>query len=311
MAAERGWCVGSMRAVAVFQLPSGAVVELCPGDLIGRLASAALRVDNARVSEAHALVSLRGKHLKLLALRGVLAVDGRRVSDVTLVPGLRVELARGFALQVIEVEVPSEVLAVCLPGLPPQQLVAAVYSLVTRPVPGLVPVFDEAAPAHLWSTGEHWRLQVGDGESVMLTPGLRVEVDGVPIEAEAVPVQSVALSDTRQAGKLHKPIRLVAQFDTVHIHREGEPTVSLGGLGARIVSELVAIDGPVDWEVVAQQIWREEPDRTTLRHKWDVSVSRLRRKLREGGLRPDLLHADGSGKFEILRMDDDVVEDRT
>jgi hypothetical protein len=299
-----------MRAVALFLLPSGATIELCPGDLIGRLASAALRVDNGRVSEAHALVSLRGKHLKLLALRGVLAVEGRRVSEVTLVPGVRVELARGFALEVLDVAVPGEVLAVCLPGLPPQQLLAPVYSVVTTPRPGLLPTFEADAPAHLWSTGEDWRLQVGEAPSQLVVAGLRVEVDGVPVEVVSVPVQSVALSDTRQAGKLHKPIHLVAQFDTVHIHREGEPTVSLGGLSARIISELVAMDGPVDWEVVAQQIWRDEPDRNTLRHKWDVSLSRLRRKLREGGLRPDLVHADGSGKFEILRLEDDVVEDR-
>ena len=34
-----------------------------------------LHVDDARVSEAHALVSLRGRELQLLALRGRFAVD--------------------------------------------------------------------------------------------------------------------------------------------------------------------------------------------------------------------------------------------
>ena len=39
------------------------------GDLIGRLPSAALVVDDPRVSEAHAIVSLRRAALHLLALR--------------------------------------------------------------------------------------------------------------------------------------------------------------------------------------------------------------------------------------------------
>ncbi len=64
-----------MRAFVRFQLPDGTQRDLYPGDIIGRLWSAALHVDDARVSEAHALVSLRGRELQLLALRGRFAVD--------------------------------------------------------------------------------------------------------------------------------------------------------------------------------------------------------------------------------------------
>ena len=58
----------------------GAVHELAAGDLIGRLPSSRLRFGDARVSEAHALVSLRGSELKLLGLRE--RPDRRR--DLTL-----------------------------------------------------------------------------------------------------------------------------------------------------------------------------------------------------------------------------------
>ena len=38
--------------------------------------SAALHLDDPRVSEAHAMVSIRGSELKLLALRGRFQIDG-------------------------------------------------------------------------------------------------------------------------------------------------------------------------------------------------------------------------------------------
>lgn len=44
-------------------------VDRAPGDLIGRLPGAALQIADPRVSEAHAMVSLRAGELVLLALR--------------------------------------------------------------------------------------------------------------------------------------------------------------------------------------------------------------------------------------------------
>lgn len=300
-----------MRASVQLILPDGSQTELCPGDLIGRLWSAALRVDNARVSEAHALISLRGQELKMLALRGVLAVGSKRVSEVALEPGLTIELARDYALRVGEVVLPTEVFAVELPGLPPQQLGAAVYSVVASPRPGIVRGNVKEAVASLWSTGEGWRLQVGTEPSVELVADSEWTIEDFTLRALLQPLHVASLSDTRMVGRLHKPLRIVAAFESVHIHRRGEPTLTLGGLSARIMSELVAIDGPVGWEAVAEEIWRGEADRHTLRHKWDVNVSRLRAKLRAAGIRPDLVRADGSGTFELLLLSEDEVEDRT
>ena len=64
-----------MRAFVRFRLPEGNSVELGHGDLIGRLWSAALPIADARISEADAMVSLRGQELKLLALRGRFALN--------------------------------------------------------------------------------------------------------------------------------------------------------------------------------------------------------------------------------------------
>ncbi|MEL6348923.1 MAG: FHA domain-containing protein, partial [Myxococcota bacterium] len=75
-----------------FKLTDGRTVDLGPGDIIGRLAGAALRLNEAHISEAHALVSLRGDQLMLLALRGVLSVNGRPCASVVLQPGVVVHL---------------------------------------------------------------------------------------------------------------------------------------------------------------------------------------------------------------------------
>ena len=54
--------------------PDGEEHALIPGDLIGRMHTAALHLDDGRVSEAHAMVSLRDGSLRLLSLRGGFSV---------------------------------------------------------------------------------------------------------------------------------------------------------------------------------------------------------------------------------------------
>ena len=115
---------------------------------------------------------------------------------------------------------------------------------------------------------------------------------------------------TRLDGALHPPLRIVARFDTVHIHVEGRPVVTFDGLHARILSELVAVGGPASWDVIAGEVWKEDADdRLQLRRRWDVSLARLRRKLREARVRPDLVRAGGTGQVELLLYEHDSVED--
>ena len=52
-----------MRASVRLRLPDGTIETLYAGDLIGRTWAAALRLDDPDVSEAHAMVSLRGERL--------------------------------------------------------------------------------------------------------------------------------------------------------------------------------------------------------------------------------------------------------
>ncbi len=250
------------RAYARISLPSGETADLCPGDLIGRLWSAALRLDDERISEVHAMVSLRGGQLKLLALRGMLAADGRRTADVVLRPGQEVALSDEMGLAGEAVEVPDRVLAlgglglggaVWARGAAEQAalarlqaraaelgLTASVYSLVADPSWVLMPRYRPGALAYIWTTGAAWHARVGQGGPTVLEAGGRLEIDGRSLEVVAVDLAQAGTGDTRWRGRLHPPVRIVNRYDTVEVHQPGRPALSLSGLSARILSELLA-----------------------------------------------------------------------
>lgn len=282
--------------------------ELGHGDLIGRLWSAALCIDDARVSEAHALVSLRGGTLKLLALRGMFAVDEAPVKELDLEPGQTIRLATDLAIEVVEVILPDAVLALSAPGLP-RCVLPAVASIQASPSPCIYPRYKGDADAWIWSTGREWRLRVPNRESQPLSAGDQFEVRGIVFRVVSMSLTSSDVGPTR-LGDIHGPMHLIAQFETVQIHRPDEPVFVLGGLPARVLSELVALGGPASWEVVAREVWPEVRDRASLRRRWDINLARLRSKLRDVRIRADLIRADGRGNVEITLHPNDRVEDR-
>ena len=299
-----------MGPLVTFSTPDGRRVSLGHGELIGRLASASLHVDDARVSEAHAMVSLRGGELKLLALRGRFALDGKPRNELVLAPGQSIELARGLALVVDEVLLPQRVLAIQGPGLARQTL-TGVCSLVAGTHPRLVPRYQGEALAWFWSTGEGWRLRLANGEVRDLQAGESLDLRGNTYEIVELELERAGNARTRAVGAVTVPLTIVAYFDTVHLLREGHPSFALVGRQARLISELVACGAPVSWLPVARQLWPDESDQHALRRRWDVTLSRLRGKLKQAGLRSDLVNADGKGNFELLLYDGDKVDDKT
>jgi hypothetical protein len=292
-----------MLSLAEIRAPSGEVLALGHGALIGRLWSAELHVNDARVSEAHAMVSLRGRDVRLLALRGRFQVDGRWLSDVVLAAGMVIGLAKGLELEVVAVHVPEVVLAVEADAVA-RQVLTGVTSLFGGAQPRLVSGWDAAADDHVWPTGAAWMrgggVAVGDGDGW--------EVAGVRFRA--VELRAEGARPTVMDPDYARPITLTARYDTVHLARAGEPVVVLSGIIARVISDLATARTAMFWEELARQCWRDS-DRDVLRHRWDMQLRRLRLKLASHGLRTDLLRADGSGLIELVLGPGDVVVDET
>lgn len=299
-----------MRAAVSFRLPDGTIAELGAGDLIGRMGGASLVLDDPRISEAHAIVSLRRGEIYLLALRRLLGLRGKPVTEVPLSPGVAVDLAEGLTITVDSIAAPPRVWALRAreSGIRPLTQVA---SVVAGPPLRLVGRFVPGAAAHLWSMGvDEWRLRIGEGATRSLVLGDRFVVAGREFEVCAVDLGE-ASQETTLGGGLTSPLRLIAHYDGVEIHRANRPVVIIGGVGARLLSELVAIGGPVAWEVVARELWRDEANLAELRHRWDVALGRLRARLRKEGVRDDLLRSDGAGQLQLVLNDGDHVDDRT
>lgn len=289
------------------KLPSGQRTCVPAGGIIGRMAGAALSLRDARVSEAHALVSLRGSELRLLALRRWFEVDGERSSEVALRPGQRIGLAPGCVLEVTDVCVADEVLAIGGLGPEPVPLEASVYSLVERGALALVAGFEESALGHVWSTGSGWALQLAGEPAVDLRPGLTFEAAGASLYVTTAPVPSS--HTTIQGDHYDAPLQIVLRHDTVHLHREGRPSAVINGVPARILSEVALLRTPVPWEVAAAEVYRGETDRRVLRQNWDRNLRTLRARLREQGVRADLVRPDGKGNVELFLLPGDTVVD--
>lgn len=298
-----------MLATVTLRHPDGTLHRLHHGDIIGRLWSAALHIDDGNVSEAHALVSLRGSELRLLALRGLFAVDGKPLKELTLRPGQRVAITRSLVVEVVDVALPSSVLALCGPGLVARPL-DGVCSLVADPRLRIAPKNTPGALAVFWFTGEGWRVRVGEAVA-HLEPGWGLDTPHGRVEAISLPLSQGGMRSTIDAGRLIGSLVLECHYDTVHIHRSGLPSLTLSGQPAIVISELAGIPAPVAWDGISRIIWPDESDRYALRRRWDVLMARIRRKLRASGVREDLVKPDGSGNFCLLMRPGDRIEDHS
>lgn len=293
-----------MRALAWFRWGDDQRAALAHGDLIGRLPTAALSFDDARISEAHAMVSLRGGDLHLLALRGRFRVRGQVRASVVLTEGLVIDLTDDLALTVERVELPDTLLGIQGPGLPTQPLPGTV-SIDIAPAPTLRPGAHPDADAILWQFDEVWRIRPRGGSLRTLRAGDRVDIGGWPLEVVEVPLRDAGSVRTR--ADFAAPLHLSACVDTVTLTvGEGAPVV-LGGLPGRMLAELLAIGGPTTWQAVARELWRDSPE-PLLRKRWDVSLSRLRQRLRDLGARDDLVAADGAGHVGVVLRTGDTVK---
>lgn len=295
----------------------GSRVTVHPGHVIGRLAHAGVVIADPRVSEAHALVSLRCRSLRLLALRGALTVRGCDVDAVTLEPGVQVELADGLSLTVEKVTLPTHGLVLC--GIAPGSVAlgASTYSLLLAEGPGprslrVVAGFVSDAAGHLWYSASRMWIRPRDQDAEPLEIGGRWTIEGCTLEVVRMPLDGTHETRIEPGGPIEQTsLVLVARYVTAHVYR-GSGTSVITGKPANLVSELVRFGGkPVPWMLVSRQIWGEGSDRESLRRNFDTTLARLRRQLRELAIREDLVGLDGAGNVELVLYPGDRMVDES
>lgn len=291
--------------VVSLRTDDGETHSLIHGDVIGRLWSAALHVNDGRVSECHAMVSNRGAEMQLLALRGRFRIGGEVAREAVLAVGQRIELAPGVGLDVVEVRTPEFALAVEAPGLT-GRVVAGVVSLFGSP-PRLVPGWSPKAQSRLWPTGDGW-MRNGEEGPLPVSDGSTWEVQGTPFTARMLYTGGVQPTED---NLLTHRLKLVNRYDAVHIHQlPAGNTLVLSGLSARLVSELALVGQPLEWHALAAELWGPHP-KHLLRKRWDMQISRLRRKFRAGGVRTNLVSPDGRGLVQLVLGPQDELVDET
>lgn len=250
-------------------------------------------------------MSLRGRELRMLALRGTLSVNGQREDEVVLTAGQQLVLNDAVVLEVVAVVLPPSVLALRLPH-ETRELWAESYALVATPALDLVVGHRKDALASLWSTAEGWSIQVGDAAPERMIAGRSWRIANQELTALSLDLHEAGAASTALG---RGALTIVARHTSVHLLRPRREPVLLDGLPARILSEVAIMGRPVAWSVVAREIWPDERDERLLRLLWDRTLWRLRVRLREQGVREDLVRTDGRGNVEILLLPGDVVRD--
>jgi hypothetical protein len=297
------------RATVTLRTADGRDHVLGHGDLIGRLWSAALQLPSPDISEAHALVSLRGGKLHLLALRGIFAVRGRPAKDLVLAEGQRIALSRELSIDVVGVTLPDWTAGLEGDGLVRQPL-AGVSSLLLRPQPSISPGVHPNADAVFFMVDDHWQVRTAD-QTGPLGEGWEIGPPGARVRAVTISLENAGQRPTTALGQLTPAMRVETHYDTVYIHRDGFAPVTLTGHAARILTELGVAETPLPWASLAAQLWKDDVHRDQLRRRFDAVLARTRRRLRDEGLPPELLSSDGSGNIGMVLRASDRLDDRS
>lgn len=311
--------MSDMRSTVRVSLESGLERELEPGDLIGRAANCALRIDDTRISEAHAMITRRREGLVLLALRGRVAVDGKPRTRVALAPGVRVVLAGSHPLTVVALECPPVRPAIVRgPGAPDGSapssdhttLLGRVITLYADPDAAPTTWFDPDGDARVLGGKRGPRLRVPGAPDRPLHEGDELRLGASRFRFVHLQRAAPEPAATNDRGHLDVTLRIVVRFDTVLITTGAGRSVTLDGISARMLSELAEVKAPIAWTELARHLWNTPADSAT-RHRWDQLMLRVRQKLREAGVRSDLIRANRNGLVELVLGPDDKLQVRT
>jgi hypothetical protein len=295
-----------LRAYASFLVrQTERLIDLGPGDFIGRSPLATLCVDDPRASEAHAMLSLRGRELMLLSLRGRFRVDGKVVPELALRPEVSIEIVPGYVLDCLDVVLPSVVLAVEVPGLPPFVL-GGTTSLWVDPA-RISRGFDASADAVFWALGSEWRV-TASGNVREVEAGIPLEIAGVTVQCIAMNLGRAAFPRTQKEPR--GPTTWIACGHGVRLSSANGPDVVIGGIPGRLLDTLLRIAPTMHWRNVADHVWPADASIDhSLRKRFDVALGRLRDKLAPH-VGDDVVTLDGSGMvvFNLPTADDIAVQ---
>lgn len=293
------------RAMAVFQVgdQEESLHMLGAGEQIGRSELAALCLDDPRISEAHAMVSLRGKGLKLLALRGRFRVGAEEHREITLESGLDVELAPGLFVTCVEVILPERVLAIEFGALP-RLIPLGTTTFYTHPRPRIKHGYDPDGEAILWALGEHWRVQVMEtGEVLALDAEHAIALGTTELRTCYVSLEEMAYSKTRTS--LREVKRIEVSGDRVKVWRQSSPgklPVLISGVPGRICAAVIKHEHAASVQEIIDAVWPGDASlEHTLRKRFDTGLKRLRVRLEQLGFGADVLELDGAGTL-ILKI---------
>ncbi|PZR14991.1 MAG: hypothetical protein DI536_09445 [Archangium gephyra] len=298
-----------MPTSVVLRLPDDTLVTASPGAIIGRAFSAEVSIQDGRVSEAHALLSLRDGALVLLALRGRLRVDGADVPRVTLREGQTLELARSVSLRVEAVRLPSRVLAVEGEGVPTQVL-SGVVSVCVAPKLHLVSGVVPDAAALIFSDGLAWFLREGSEAPRRVRADEAHEVAGHALRFVERTLGQAGVPETAP-GAPASVLKLSCHDDVAHVWPAAatEP-VMVSGQAAQLLRVLLDAGAPLRWEALATKLWPRDEVDEVVRHRLDVLLGKLRRRLEAGGVRRDLVTAHRNGSIELVLYPGDQAHAR-
>ncbi|MBX2801857.1 MAG: hypothetical protein KTR31_29530 [Myxococcales bacterium] len=284
----------------VFVLPDERRVRMLPGDVLGRGRRSDVVVQDPRVSEAHAMVSLRRGGLWWLPLRP--GVHGQVGPDVLLAPGASVTVLDELQLRVESLTLPATVDVLQVDhGAPivldhPEWHIAA--SGDARPGP------HREAVAVLWRTDGRWWCRGGEGPARQLAAGVGMVVGGRQLHLGAVPSDSQGsfTADNQPVP----PVRIRSW--------EGFSEVGLGSLAPvrltgnphrvfRLLARLVPDGGTVHWQEVASRLWPH----SDWSSNWYTNLPRIREQLRKKGL-PGWLLVCENGQVGLGMRQRDRVE---
>lgn len=275
---------------------------LFPGDLIGRLHGCALQLDDPRVSEAHAMVGVRGNSLWMLGLRGSIGIGVRDQDwrhDVKLIEGSRLRLAEELELTVVSVTLPDYVLV--LEGYAePVVLDRPEWSLLDH---AATPSHERQAQAWLWSQELDWLIQVPGTSPIRVEEHDTIDVAGLRLRFVRQPVTIADVPPTDTVEWRLPRLNIEIQRDITRIHVAGRPTTELTRNAHEIMSHaarLAGERGTVHWTEIAAAIW---PVNGTEKN-WFTAHKRLKERLQKHCLPDNLVRCRNGQVSIVLRPED-------